>query len=107
MWRWAGPVLLVVMVAGCDTLTGGSFAQAQFVNLNESRVWGRVMLHQTDGRTQVGSFLDRSAPVAQSLAAEAGTVFVRFDVKNLPSNRQFAFAVHERGDCSANGHSSP
>lgn len=103
MWRWAVPALLAAMLAGCETLTGGSFARAELENLNGSQVWGKVLFHQTDGKTLVGSMFDRSAPVAQSMAADAGTVFVRFDIKNLPSNRQFAFALHERGDCSADG----
>lgn len=95
--------LIAVLLAGCETLTSGTFAQAGLVNLNESRVWGRVTFHETDGKTLVGSFLGRPAPVAQSLAADAGIVFVRFDINNLPPNRQFSFAVHERGDCSAGG----
>jgi Cu-Zn family superoxide dismutase len=97
------PVLLMALVSGCETWTGGSFAQAQLENLNDSRVWGRVMFHQTDGKTLVGSVFDRSAPVAQSLAAEAGTVFIRADINSLTPNRQFAFAVYEHGDCSGNG----
>lgn len=95
--------VVALLFAGCDTLTGGTFAQAGLVNLNDSRVWGRVTFHETDGKTLVGSFLGRQAPVAQSLAADAGIVFVRFDINNLPPNRKFTFAVHERGDCSAEG----
>lgn len=96
-------VVIAMLMAGCDTLTGGTFAQAGLVNLNDSRVWGRVTFHETDGKTLVGNFLGRPAPVAQSLAADAGIVFVRFDLNNLPPNRQFSFAVHDRGDCSAEG----
>lgn len=94
---------LVAALAGCEALTGGVVAQTQLVNLNGSRVYGRVLFHETDGKTLIGSTLDRPAPLAQSLAAEAGTVFIRADIYGLTPNRLYGIAIHENGNCSGNG----
>jgi Cu-Zn family superoxide dismutase len=97
-------IVIAALITGCDTLSKGPYASAQFVALNGSGVWGRVTFHQAEGKTFLGSDIGYSAPVAQAMAeTTAGKVFVRADVNGLTPNRAYGFTLHEHGDCSANG----
>lgn len=68
----------LLALAGCDTMSKGPYAQAQLQSAAGAKVWGRVSFHEVEGKT-----------------------YVRGDINGLPSNRQFGFHVHEKGDCSA------
>ena len=104
---------LAVLLSGCDSLSKGPFAEAKIQGGEGSRVWGRVTFHQAEGGTYVGQSAGYSAPVASAAArSAAGKTYIRADINGLPSNRQFGFHVHEKGDCSdggmgAGGHFNP
>ena len=102
--RWFAITAVALLVAGCDTLSKGPFAEAKVLGTDGSSVWGRVTFHQAEGGTFVGANTGYSAPLASAAAASAaGKTYIRADINGLPSNRQFGFHVHEKGDCSADG----
>ncbi len=114
--RWIAVVVVAAVfltVSGCDSLSKGPFAEAQVKGAEGSPVWGRVTFHQVEGGTVVGEGTSYRAPIATAVGnAEAGKTYIRADINGLPSNRQFGFHVHEKGDCSdggmgAGGHFNP
>jgi Cu-Zn family superoxide dismutase len=104
---------LALLLSGCDSLSKGPFAVANVQGGEGSRIWGRVTFHQAEGGTYVGQSIGYSAPVASAAAhSAAGKTYIHADINGLPSNRQFGFHVHEKGDCSdggmgAGGHFNP
>jgi superoxide dismutase, Cu-Zn family len=102
--RWFVVVAIALLVSGCDSLSKGPFAEAKVQGAEGSAVWGRVTFHQAEGGTFVGEGTGYRAPLATAAAdSAAGKLYIRADINGLPSNRQFGFHVHEKGDCSDNG----
>lgn len=71
-------VVMLLALAGCDSMSKGPYAEAQLQAAPNGKVWGRVTFHEADGKT-----------------------YIRADINGLPGNQQFGFHVHEKGDCSA------
>lgn len=112
--RWIAVLAAMVLVAGCDTLSKGPYAEAQVQGAAGTRIWGRVTFHQPEGGTFIGDTTGYKAPLATAAAnASVGRVYVRADINGLPPGRSFGFHVHEKGDCSgadfasAGGHFNP
>jgi Cu-Zn family superoxide dismutase len=103
-FRWFAVAAIALLVAGCDTLSKGPFAEAKVLGTEGSSAWGRVTFHQAEGGTFVGEGTGYRAPLASAAAdSAAGKTFIRADINGLPTNRHFGFHVHEKGDCSDNG----